>query len=134
MSELQETLPTQPHRRAETVATTEDRGVLDVRKKAVESIVLHAASAVPGTVRVGGMVQRLRRSTWPSASVTLRGGRAWVDLHVAAAWPCPAERLADNVRRQVYTEAAELSSVHIERLDVTLHVVDAAETSRSRSR
>lgn len=119
---------------SELVGGTEPRGVLDVRKKAIESIVLHAASAVPGTVHVGGMVQRLRRSTYPSTSVTLRGGRAWIDLHVAAAWPCPAERLADNVRRQVYTEAAELSSVHIERLDVTLHVVDASETAGSRSR
>ena len=115
-------------------APTGAGGVLDVRKKAIESIVLHAASGVPGTVRSGGMVQRLRRTAWPHVSVTLRGGRAWIDLHVAARWPCPAERLADNVRRQVYTEASELSSVHIERLDVILHVVDASEATGTRSR
>ena len=121
-----------PGSETETEAGT--RGVLDVRKKAIESIVLHAASGVPGTVRSGGMVQRLRRTVWPHASVNLRGGRAWIDLHVAARWPCPAERLVDNVRRQVYTEASELSSVHIERLDVTLHVVDASQATGNRSR
>lgn len=111
----------------EVVPATE-RGVLDVRTQAIESIVLHAAAAVPGTRRQGSALQKLRRGTWPSASVTLRGGRAWIELDVAAAWPCHAERLADNVRRQVYAETSELSSVRIERLDVTLHVVDGTES------
>ena len=112
----------------------EDRGTLEVSVRAIERIVTHAADGVPGTVRHESVLQRLRRSSYPRADVTVRGARAWIDLDVAAVWPCRAERLADNVRRQVLAEAGELASVQIERLDVTLHVVAPGDLAGAEER
>jgi uncharacterized alkaline shock family protein YloU len=104
-----------------------ERGTLDVRTKALEHLVAHAALQVPGCVARPAGLQKLGRSL-PSASVTFRGSVAIAELHAAATWPCRVQELATTIRDTVRSEATRLSGTEIGRVDVTLHVVPADQT------
>ncbi|MBD8606799.1 Asp23/Gls24 family envelope stress response protein [Aeromicrobium sp. CFBP 8757] len=108
------------------LAPAEERGTLDVRTKALEHLVAHAALQVPGCVARPAGLHPLTRSL-PSASVTYRGSVAVADLHAAATWPCRVQELATTIRDTVRAEASRLSGTDIGRVDVTLHVVPVDE-------
>lgn len=118
---------------APTDVPAEDRGSLDVRAKAVEHIVARASLQVPGCVERSAGLQKLARSL-PSASVTFRGSVAIAELHAAATWPCRAQELASTIRDTVRAEAARQTGIEIGRLDVTLHVVPADDTTTTHGR
>lgn len=109
-----------------TTTPPDERGTLDVRTKALEHLVAHAALQVPGCVARPAGIHRLARSL-PSASVTFRGSVAIAELHAAATWPCRVQELATEIRESVRAEASRLSGTDIGRVDVTLHVVSADE-------
>jgi len=101
-----------------------ERGDLDVRDRALARIVEHAATSVPGSVRHSSTLDKLRGRSHPHADVQVQGSRAWVDLEVAATWPCLATELVESVRGTVLNETRRLSGLDVMRVDVRLHLVD----------
>ncbi|KQY55790.1 hypothetical protein ASD11_14890 [Aeromicrobium sp. Root495] len=111
----------------------EDRGTLDVKARAVESILCRAALDVDGSVAHSAGVGPLGGRNLPTAAVTFRGSIAVATLDVGAHWPCRAEELAATIRDTVRVEASRLSDTEITRVDVTLHVVPGSgDQSRPR--
>lgn len=104
-----------------------ERGALDVHDRAVARIAEHAAILVPGTVRHSSTIDRIRGRSYPHADVVVEGSRAWVDLDVAATWPCRVAELLESVRRSVLAEARRLSGLDVVRVDVRLHLADPSQ-------
>lgn len=101
----------------------EERGVLDVRTKALQHIVERAALEAQHTVVHSSLLGRLRGADWPSASVTMHGRSARVEVDVACVWPAPVAQIAAEVRDTVLREATRISGVHIRSVDVTVHAI-----------
>lgn len=108
-----------------------ERGTLDVKQRVVQRIAERAAQEIEGTVAAShsGLRALTDRS---SVSVRMLGGRAWIDLTVDATWPCEATAVGEHVREHVHRRTNELSATHVERVDVTVRLVDAADDTRRR--
>jgi uncharacterized alkaline shock family protein YloU len=120
-----------------------ERGTLDVRTKALEHLVEAAALQVRGIVKpqrsltgIGtlGSLGSLVGGGAPSASVSLDGRGARVEVDVAAAWPCRASVLAADVRLRVLEEVTRLSGIPIRTVDVTIHLVDPEDVDHTERR
>lgn len=110
-----------------------ERGDLKVHDRAVARIIEHAATTVPGAVTNTQTLDRLRgRRSHPHADVRIQGSRAWVDLAVAATWPCRANELVESVRETVLEQAGRLSGLDIARIDVHLQFVETDGTAETR--
>jgi uncharacterized alkaline shock family protein YloU len=129
---------------AEAPTTPEERGRLDIRLTAVERTAELAARHVPGTVAHTGRLAaagqlaaplgRLAGTRYPRASVTLRGGRARVEVDVAAPWPSPVALVAARVRDRVRDETTRITGIEIRSVDVTVHAVGGGRADEERRR
>lgn len=120
-----------------TVPTTADptvpagsRGTLDIRPRAVQHVVEHAAAAVTGTIRQESGLTPLGRSGFPRADVSERGDRTAVALDVAASWPCDVVGLTTRVRDEVLAEASRMTGGRVASVDVRLHLVTPEDARR----
>jgi len=112
-----------------------ERGILDVKTKAIQHIAEKAVLEIPGTVAHHSALGQFVGGGSPKANITMEGKRARVELDVAAVWPCNVTQISTDVRDRVLSEAARLSGVFIRTVDVTIHMVDAADTgNRERKR
>ncbi len=107
----------------------EERGDLHVHDRVVEKIVRHSALEVHGSV-VGHSGLAVVGTDYPSVRVDLRAGHAWISVDIATGWPAPLERIAGQVRDRVRERTEALAGVTVERVDVTVHVVEAASSPR----
>ncbi|MFE6509195.1 Asp23/Gls24 family envelope stress response protein [Nocardioides sp. NPDC057764] len=110
----------------------EDRGTLDVRNKALQRIIEHAALKVPGTVAHRSALGRVTGSAFPKADITAEGRAVRVKLDVAMAWPGSVSRIATAARDAVRQEAFRLSGIEIRSVDVTVHAVDPSTEDTGR--
>lgn len=109
-----------------------ERGGLDIADRVVSALARQASAGVSGTVRRGGTVAGLVGRRYPDASVSVLGRRAWIELDVAGVWPCDVSDLGSRTREAVARSVSELGGVHVERLDVTVHVVPVEESDHRR--
>lgn len=102
----------------------DDRGTLDVRNKALQRIVEHAALRLPGTVAQSSTLGRITGMALPKADITAEGRAVRVKLDVAMPWPGDVTRIATAARDTVREEAFRLSGIEVRSVDVTVHAVD----------
>ncbi|GAA4672033.1 Asp23/Gls24 family envelope stress response protein [Nocardioides nanhaiensis] len=117
------------------LAPPEDRGSLEVRLKAIRHVVERVALQTPGVVRHSTVLGRVSGGGSPHADVTMRGRSARIALRVAVVWPAPVTAVAAEVRDAVRSEAARLTGVHVETVDVEVYAVsddDIDEPTRRR--
>ncbi|QIG42158.1 Asp23/Gls24 family envelope stress response protein [Nocardioides anomalus] len=108
-----------------------ERGTLEVRTKALQHVVERATLDVPGTVTQHRTLGGVLGSGAPRASVSVRGGRARIDVTVACGWPAPVARIAADVRTRVTEQATALTGVQVLSVDVTVQAAsDAAAADR----
>lgn len=112
----------------------DERGNLEVRVTAIEHVVERAALDTLGTVAHHTALGRLRGSNTPRADITMQGRSARVAVEVACVWPCRISEIATRVRDTVRTEAARITGVHIQSVDVTIHTVNAADLDQPERR
>lgn len=117
--------------RAEDV---EQRGTLDIRTSALEHLVEHAVSEVPGTVRYRSGLDKLRGRGYPHADVDVRGSTTCIRLEIAIVWPTAVEDIATRARDRAREQTARLSGTDVRRVDVTVHVLspDQVDTTGRR--
>lgn len=120
-----------PGRGAERPAA--ERGELSIDDRVITKLARQAGADVDGSVRHSSGIGPLG-SRYPDASVKTIGNRVWVELDVAGAWPCNLAEIGDRARTDVSRRLTELAGVHVERLDVTVHVVTADEKKEGRVR
>ncbi len=112
----------------------DERGNLEVRVTAIEHVVERAALDTPGTVAHHTALGRLRGSNTPRADITMQGRSARVAVEVACVWPCRISEIATRVRDTVRAEAARITGVHIQSVDVTIYTVNAADLDQPERR
>lgn len=113
------------------------RGRLEVRKKAVEHLVVQAAAEVDD---VGGPVTRVLGQALgsadldgrPHADVTVTGDLVTVELSVSVVWPAPVAEVAERLRSRVRERLASLASMRVGHVDV--HVTALPSDRRRRRR
>lgn len=116
-----------------------ERGTLEVRARALETIAEQAAREVPRTVvrraRLGGLAAQAS----PQAKVALTsstqqgatGPSARIDVDVLCLWPAPLASVAEQVRDHVTARATALSGVAVTSVDVTVGATtEAGEGAR----
>jgi uncharacterized alkaline shock family protein YloU len=111
-----------------------DRGTLEVRTKALQHVVERATLEVPGTVVQHRTLGGVLGSGTPRASVSVRGGRARIDVTVACRWPAPVARIAEDVRSRVSERAAALTGVQVLSVDVTVQAASGAASDERQDR
>lgn len=114
-----------------TSVAAEDRGGLEVRTRAIRTIVERAVLETPGTVAHRGGLGRLPGQGHPKASVDMHGRSARVSVDVACVWPCSVTDIAAGVRTRVRDLAARYSGVHVPSVDVVVHVVSADDVDET---
>lgn len=112
----------------------QQRGVLDVRTKAIQHIVERVVTLTPGTVATRTAMGSLRGSNLPRASVSMQGGSARISVDVACAWPCRLSEIVAQVRDSVRTETARMAGSHVRSVDVKIHAVGAEDLAPSERR
>lgn len=120
-----------PGRGAERPAA--ERGELSIDDRVITKLARQAGADIDGSVRHSAGIGPLG-SRYPDASVRTIGNRVWVELDVAGAWPCNLAEIGDRARTDVTRRLTELAGVHVERMDVTVHVVTADEKKEGRVR
>ncbi|MGJ9411784.1 Asp23/Gls24 family envelope stress response protein [Aeromicrobium sp. CF4.19] len=100
-----------------------ERGTLEIKDRVLAKLARRASADVAGTVHRSAGLSGLGRHRYPDASVSVLGERAWIELDVAGAWPCDLHDLGERTRSSVAERVAALGGVHVERLDVTVHVI-----------
>lgn len=108
-----------------------ERGDVSLHSRAIERILAQTSMQIPQTVRHSGSVID-RGDKYPSVNIDLRGQSVWVQLDVAVTWPAPLEQVAAEVRDRVLAEGTRLSGLSVERVDVTVHVVESTKNPRRR--
>ncbi len=114
-----------------------DRGRLELRPKAVERLVVQAASEIAD---VGGPVTRVLGQALgsadldgrPRADITLTADLVTVRLSVSVVWPAPVLEVADQLRARVKQRLAELAGLRVGHIDV--HVTALPRDRRRRRR
>jgi uncharacterized alkaline shock family protein YloU len=114
-----------------------DRGRLEVRRKAVERLVVHAAAEVD---EVGGPVTRVLGQALgsadldgrPRAAVTVTGDLVTVELSVSVVWPAPVVEVAQRLRSRVGERLSSLAAMRVGHVDV--HVTALPPDRRQRRR
>ena len=107
----------------EPVDRAEDRGVLDLRLRAVRRIAEQVVRETPGTVAHRSRLGRLTGSGTPRADVVVSGGTARIEVEVSVVWPCAIGEVASHVRERVLAQTARQTGLHVARVDVTIRVV-----------
>jgi uncharacterized alkaline shock family protein YloU len=97
-----------------------DRGVLDVRDRAVANIVVAATLQSPGVHRHGTSLGRLAGRDFPRADVDVAGDHVRVHVDIAVEWGRPLGLVAAAARREVCDALATQSGLSVDR--VTVHV------------
>ncbi|WP_447644749.1 hypothetical protein [Nocardioides zeae] len=115
-----------------TTIDAADRGTLEVRTKAIRTLVEQAALETPGTVAHRAGLARLTGQS--RTTVEMHGRSARVTTDVACVWPCAVTQIAVEVRDRIRELAARYSGVHISSVDVTVHVVAPGDTDQPRRR
>lgn len=110
-----------------------ERGELSIDDRVITKLARQAGADIDGSVRHSAGIGPLG-SRYPDASVRTIGNRVWVELDVAGAWPCNLAEIGDRARTDVTRRLTELAGVHVERMDVTVHVVTADEKKEGRVR
>lgn len=122
-----------------------ERGTLEVRARALESIAEQAAREVPRTVvrraRLGGLTAQaspqakvaltasVRQDQGATATTTTPSAR--IDVDVLCVWPAPLSAVAEQVRDHVAARASALSGVAVTSVDVTVGATtEAGEDAR----
>lgn len=110
-----------------TLPPPAERGTVEVRAAALESIARHVASQVDGVGTASrGLVSRER----PKAKARFNGASAFVAVEVDVDWPSDVESVAQRVRGTVRERTSELSGVTVRRADVTVVVSDVPASRR----
>lgn len=126
-----------------------ERGTLEVRARALESIAEQAAREVPRTVvrraRLGGLTAQASPQAKVALTASVRqdqGGTATtttttttpsarIDVDVLCLWPAPLSAVAEQVRDHVAARASALSGVAVTSVDVTVGATtEAGEDAR----
>jgi len=97
-----------------------DRGVLEVRDRAVANIVVAATLQSPGVHRHGTSLGRLAGRDLPRADVDVAGDHVRVHVDIAVEWGRPLGLVAAAARREVCDALAAQSGLSVDR--VTVHV------------
>ncbi|THV30855.1 hypothetical protein [Glycomyces paridis] len=115
-------LPGGPERAAE------ERGSLRVTGTAVTRVFEGAARGAPGSAERSGLLVR----GYPRARATVKHGRVWASLDVGVRWPGPTAATARGLAARVREEATRITGLDVVALDVTVHLVDAADGAERR--
>ncbi|MEH3034067.1 MAG: Asp23/Gls24 family envelope stress response protein [Aeromicrobium erythreum] len=110
-----------------------ERGTLEVKQRVVERIAQRAALEIGGTVassRSGllGLADAVRSPV----SVRMLGDRVWLEVDVDATWPCDVAAIGRDVRDHVHDRTSELSGTRVEKVDVTVRLVDPTPSTTRR--
>jgi uncharacterized alkaline shock family protein YloU len=111
-----------------------ERGTLEVRSKALQHVAERATLDVPGTVVQHRSLGGVLGGGTPRASVSVRGGRARIEVTVACRWPAPVARIAEDVRARVGQQATALTGVQVLSVDVTVQAASDAAVDDRRDR
>lgn len=107
-----------------TLRPAAERGTLEVRAKALQSIAEQAAREVPRTVVRSARLAGLGATASPQARVALSGStdgpQARIDVDVLGRWPAALSAVAEQVRDHVTTRATALSGIRVTSVDVTV--------------
>jgi uncharacterized alkaline shock family protein YloU len=127
----------EPEGRDRAPVDAADRGRLEVRRKAIERLVVHAAAEVDD---VGGPVTRVLGQALgsadldgrPRADVTVTGDLVTVELSVSVVWPAPVVEVAQRLRSRVGERLSSLAAMRVGHVDV--HVTALPTDRRQRRR
>jgi uncharacterized alkaline shock family protein YloU len=97
----------------------QERGGLDIRDKAVETIIRHAAATESIVQRANGM-SRLVTDDLPAVSATVHAGAVAATVIVAARWPTPATAFAERIRATVTECVRDQTGLAVTRIDVAV--------------
>ena len=104
-----------------------DRGVLDVRDRAVANIVVAATLQSPGVHRHGTSLGRLAGRDLPRADVDVAGDHVSVHVDIAVEWGRPLGAVAAATRREVHDALTTQSGLSVDRVTVHVATVIAPE-------
>ncbi|MEP7161092.1 MAG: Asp23/Gls24 family envelope stress response protein [Dermatophilaceae bacterium] len=111
----------------------EERGSLVIANKVVERVATIAAREIGQvTDSRAGWTQMYRNL--PTATAKVAGGRARVNVEVAAAWPSSLPEVTAQVRDRVSERVTNLTGVTVVAVDVTVADVIRLETDARRVR
>ena len=107
-----------------------ERGRLELRDAAVEHLAERAALSVPGVVRHSSGLDRVTGRDLPRVEAEVSSGHARLAVEVAVAWPRPLAAVAAQVRQEVLDVVGRLTSLEVDRCDVTVVPVTTANDRR----
>ena len=118
-------------------APAPERGALEIHDRAVERLVVMAASEADG---VAGPVSRVLGQTLGSADlegrvkadVSLSGDLVVVTVTLSVLWPHPVTSVADDVRRRVTERLATLAGLRLSHVDVRVTALPTDRRARRR--
>ncbi len=111
--------PTSPPNVPKGPKGPEERGTLTIANKVVERVASIAAREIGQVTDSRAGWTQLYRNL-PTATAKVAGGRARVDVEVAAAWPSSLPEVTAQVRDRVSERVTHLTGVTVVAVDVTI--------------
>jgi uncharacterized alkaline shock family protein YloU len=109
----------------------DERGILDVRVRAIQHIAEKSALNVKGSVAHNSLLDKISGGGTPSAHVTMVGHSARIRLTIATVWPSPVAKIGRQVQDAVRRDTARLAGVDIRTVDVHIRVLTPTQASGS---
>lgn len=116
--------PLLPQRDSEDDAAT--RGTLTVREKVAQRLAVRAALDTPNVLPFSERLTKIAGRSLPQAQLTVTGNRVTAHLKVTVAWPAPAVDVARAVQRNVAQTLSSMAGLHVDRVDVTVELLNTA--------
>lgn len=110
------------------------RGRTVVSDRVVTAIASIASAEVQAITDTRGGWAKVVRKGLPSAEADIRGGQSRIRVDVAAVWPLPLSRVAQQVRRHVHDQVEALTGIPVAAVDVTVAEVVHVEAHEPRVR
>lgn len=107
----------------ELSAGADERGILDVRVRAIQHIAEKSALNVNGSVAHNSFLDKISGGGTPSAHVTMVGHSARIRITIATVWPSPVAKIGRQVQDGVRRDTARLAGVDIRTVDVHIRVL-----------
>lgn len=111
-------------------AARNERGVIRISEKTVTKIVDQAVRSVPGVTGRDGGFEKITGRSYPRYNVQVDedGDAVAVEAFIAATWPAPIIRVAEEVRAAICERVAAMLGMKVIRANVTVEtVVDSEE-------
>jgi uncharacterized alkaline shock family protein YloU len=103
-----------------TVVDAGGPGTLVIKERAIERVVVAAASTVPAVVRASGGMSRLTGRELPRADASVGEHSVSVNLYVGLAWPCNISEVAASIRAEVDRALESIVGLPLHQLNVVV--------------